>query len=146
MTKGRVGLILAMFVFVWAACATHKADTPENAFMGYTFAGLRNRKEMLKKFATPEHLLDLESVFDLTLVSASWPANVEIQRSLTRGDTAVVVAQGLGREKTAVFGSFFLSKQKDQTWQVASGGWFGYAPENLEEALDSQEKMEYGAY
>jgi hypothetical protein len=138
-TNNAKGWGAVLLVSLEMACATHRADTPENAFNGYTFAALRNRKEMLKKFATPEHIQGMEAVFDLSVVSAAWPANVTILRSLTRKENAVVVAQGIGREKEALSGTFYLAQQKDKSWKVVQGDWSGYAPENLEDAMDMRE-------
>lgn len=132
-------------------CQTHRADTAENAFRGYTFAALRNRKETLKKFATAEHIRQLEGLFDLVVVSAAWPANVDIVRSKTRGDKAVVLAQGLARDKRAAFGAFYLDRQTDKTWRVVDGYWrdTDHANDDLDDLLDRQAgvgKYAPGAY
>lgn len=129
-----IGLLLA-------GCQTHKADTAENAFRGYTFAALRNRKETLKKFATAEHIRQLEGLFDLVVVSAAWPANVSVVRSKTRNGKAVVIAQGLDREKKAAFGAFFVDQQPDKTWRVVEGYWADrdYSQDSLDDLLDRHE-------
>lgn len=136
---------------VFFGCQTHRADTAENAFRGYTFAALRNRKETLKKFATAEHIRQLEGLFDLVVVSAAWPANVDIVRSKTRGDKAVVLAQGLARDKRAAFGAFYLDRQTDKTWRVVDGYWrdTDHANDDLDDLLDRQAglgKYAPGAY
>jgi len=129
-----VGLLLT-------GCQTHKADTAENAFRGYTFAALRNRKETLKKFATAEHIRQLEGLFDLVVVSAAWPANVSVVRSKTRNDKAVVIAQGLDREKKAAFGAFYVHQQTDKTWRVVDGFWTDrdHSQDSLDDLLDRHE-------
>jgi hypothetical protein len=127
------GLGLMLF-----GCQTHKADTAENAFRGYTFAALRNRKDTLKKFASAEHIRQLEGLFDLVVVSAAWPANVTVVRAKTRGDIAVVLAQGIDRDKKAVFGAFYLARQADKTWRVVDGNWSERddAQDDLDDLLD----------
>lgn len=129
-----IGLLLA-------GCQVHKADTAENAFRGYTFAALRNRKETLKKFASAEHIRQLEGLFDLVVVSAAWPANVSVTRSKTRKGKAVIIAQGLDREKKAAFGAFYVDQQPDKTWRVVEGYWTDrdYSQESLDDLLDRHE-------
>jgi hypothetical protein len=117
-----ISSVAFLLVFL-AACQPTKGTTPEKAFEGFTHAALRNRRKQLLQYATPQYIRELESVFDLMVISASWPANVKVERAAVRGEKAALVAQGLGRQNTSVYGLFLLTKNGEE-WKVSGGDWY----------------------
>ncbi len=114
---------VSLIVSVFIGCGEKIPKTAEETFLKFTHAALRTREKEMKKYATEEYLKNLESVFDMIVISAMWPALVNVEDSKANENQAVLKVNGVDRKKNTVYGIFEL-KKIDNQWKVSEGNWW----------------------